>query len=144
MSKKVSQAQNEMMMAPIEDEEVKQALFHMHPGKSLGPDGMSPGFYQKFWPIVGNDIVHMVRKFYEDGILSTQLTNTNIALVPKKNDPQTMADLRPISLCNVVYKIISKVLANRVKQILDGIISDTQSPFIHPRPFNCRQYYGGS
>lgn len=118
------------MLVPIEENEVKQALFSMHPDKSPSPDGMSPGFYQKFWGIVGSDIVQMVRNCFADGVLSTQLTSTNIALVPKKNALQTMADLHLISLCNVVYKVILKVMSNWLKQFLDDIISDTQCAFI--------------
>lgn len=129
----VTQEQNEKLMAPVEVKEVKQALFHMHPDKSPGPDGMSPGFYQKFWHIVGDDIVKVVKQFFEDGLLPKQLTGTNIVLIPKKKAPQTMADLRPISLCNVVYKIISKVMAKRIKHILEFIISGTQSAFIPGR-----------
>lgn len=75
----------------------------MHPDKSLGPDGMSPGFYQKHWSIVGDDVVKVVHAFFETEEFSDQLTSTNIVLVPKKQHPKVMTDLRPISLCNVVY-----------------------------------------
>lgn len=133
MQSKITSEQNEMLMAPVEEKEVKQALFHMHPDKSPGPDGMSPGFYQKFWSTIGEDIVQMVKKFFETGQLDSVLTTTNIALIPKKRNPTYITDIRPISLCNVVYKVISKVLANRLKQVLDSIISDTQSAFIPGR-----------
>ncbi|XP_062103610.1 uncharacterized protein LOC133814696 [Humulus lupulus] len=59
----ITPSQNAMLLAPIEDDEVKSALFHMHPDKSPGPDGMSPGFYQMFWPIVGQDVIHEMKKF---------------------------------------------------------------------------------
>lgn len=133
IARTVTDEHNADLLAPVSDIEVKQALFHMHPDKSPGPDGMSPGFYQRYWDIVGYDIVQVVKQFFTDGILSEQLTSTNIVLIPKKKSPQTMADLRPISLCNIAYKIISKVMANRLKHILPFIISVMQSAFIPGR-----------
>lgn len=125
--------QNEELLLPVEDKEVKTALFHMHPDKSPGPDGMSPGFYQRYWSIVGGDIVLLVKKFFNEGVFDLQLTAANIVLIPKKRNPVAMTDLRPISLCNVVCKIISKVLANRLKSVIDCVISETQSAFIPGR-----------
>lgn len=105
----------------------------MHPDKSLGPDGMSPNFYQKCWNIEKTDMVSIVQHFFEIGKLDDQLKSMNIALIPKKPNPVLMMDLCPISLCNVVYKIISKVLANTFKKVIDSIISDSQSAFIPGR-----------
>lgn len=94
---------------------------------------MSPGFYKKCWKIVKSEIIQIVRRFFETGEIDTELKNTNIALIPKKQQPVFMTDLHLISLCNVVYKIISKMLVNRLNQIIDPIISDTQSAFIPGR-----------
>ncbi|KAL8100588.1 hypothetical protein AgCh_032736 [Apium graveolens] len=94
---------------------------------------MSPGFYQKFWKIMGDDMVTVVRNFLIHGTLEGDIGDTNIVLIPKKKNPVNMTELRPISLCNVVYKVISKVLANRMKVMLDGLISETQSAFIPGR-----------
>lgn len=105
----------------------------MHPDKSPGPDGMSPGFYQKFWHIVRSDIINIIKHTIDTGLIDHQLWDTNIVLIPKKKNPMFMTDLRPISLCSVVYQIISKVIANRVKKINDSIIFDTQSAFIPGR-----------
>lgn len=102
----------------------------MHLDKSLGPDGMSPGFDQKYWKIVGDDIVQLTQQFFSTGKFEHNITNTNIILIPKKQYPSKMADLRPISLCNVVYKVVSKVLTNRLKGIIGYIISKSQSAFI--------------
>ncbi|KAL8118945.1 hypothetical protein AgCh_016437 [Apium graveolens] len=133
IDRKITTAQNDMLLSPVSDVEVKQALFHMHPEKSPGPDGMTPGFYQKIWNILSADVIKVVRQFFDTGVLDEKLIATNIALIPKKRNPQSMKDLRPISLCNVLYKVISKVLANRLKKIIDAIISDTQSAFIPGR-----------
>lgn len=78
----------------MEDEKVKRALFHMHLDKASGPDGMSPGFYQRYWSIVSEDIIRLVKNFFSSGILEDQLTDTNIILIPKKKCPTFMSDLR--------------------------------------------------
>lgn len=99
-------------------EEVKRAIFSMYPDKSPGPDGMSPGFFQKYWHIVGDDVCQLVQNFFLLGKFENNITNTNIVLIPKKLNPSKMTELRPIFLCNVAYKIVSKVLANRLKKVI--------------------------
>uniref|UniRef100_A0A803NFH1 Reverse transcriptase domain-containing protein n=1 Tax=Cannabis sativa TaxID=3483 RepID=A0A803NFH1_CANSA len=118
---------------PIVEEEVKKAVFQMHPDKSPGPDGMTPAFYQKCWPIVKHDVIHCVRKFFEQGIFDNGCGNANVVLIPKKKNPEVMADLRPIALCNVLYKIITKVMVNRMKPFMDVVVSENQSAFIPGR-----------
>ncbi|XP_060972141.1 uncharacterized protein LOC133038108 [Cannabis sativa] len=130
---RITEEQNVLLMESVTAEEIKKALFQMHPHKSPGPDGMTPGFYQKFWHIVGDDIVNLVRSFFNNGTLPRDLNNTNIVLIPKKKVLELMIDLRPISLCNVIYKIISKVLANRLKLVLPDVISSTQRAFLPGR-----------
>ncbi|XP_062088814.1 uncharacterized protein LOC133795381 [Humulus lupulus] len=126
----VNTFQNEELLKPILDDEVKVALFQMHPDKAPDPDGMGPNFFQHHWGIVGADIVNMVKDFFVSGTLHTGLNETNLVLIPKKKNFSTMSDLRPIALCNVLYKVISKVLANPMRGLIDQIISDTQSTFI--------------
>ncbi|XP_062028441.1 uncharacterized protein LOC133744326 [Rosa rugosa] len=96
---------NESLLAPYSMEEVRNALFQMHPSKAPGPDGMSPFFFHKYWDLVGSEV----------------------------KEVQNMSQLRPISLCNVLYKIASKVLANRLKVLLPAIISPQQSAFVPDR-----------
>lgn len=74
---------------------------------------------------MGTNIVFTVKSFFDMGSLDKQLINTNIVLIPKKKSPATMSYLRTISLCNVVYKIISNVLAYRLKKVIDSVITDT-------------------
>ena len=114
-------------------EEVRQALFQMHPSKSLGSDGMSPFFFQKYWNIVGNDVIESILSVLNSGHMLRKMNFTHIALIPKKNDPLLMADYRPISLTNIVSRILSKVMANRLKRVLPNVISEAQSAFVPNR-----------
>ncbi|GAU22005.1 hypothetical protein TSUD_111440, partial [Trifolium subterraneum] len=105
----------------------------MHPDKSPGPDGFNPAFYQRFWEQCSDDIFSAASIWLERGYFPTSLNETNICLIPKCDNPTSMKDLRPISLCNVLYKMISKVLANRLKCCLDKCVSQEQSAFVEGR-----------
>lgn len=105
----------------------------MHPSKSPGPNGFSVIFYTKYWGLVGDEVCSLVLRFLNHGSRPDNLNDTNVVLIPKIKNPKEMKDLRPISLCNVSYKLISKVLANRLKVILPDIIEDNQSAFVHGR-----------
>ena len=105
--------------------EVKTALFQMRPTKAPKPDGMNALFYQKFWHVVGNDVTNVVLDFLNTGNMLPEINYTHIFLIPKVKSLEKMSDFRPISLCNVIYKIISKVLANRLKLLLPQLISPT-------------------
>jgi hypothetical protein len=105
----------------------------MHPLKSLGPDGFSACFYQQSWHIVKAKVCQAVLGFLNHDIFYADLNSTYIALIPKIKSPTSVTEYRPISLCNVLYKLIAKVLANRLKKVLPFIISPTQSAFIPGR-----------
>ncbi|GAU31848.1 hypothetical protein TSUD_114590 [Trifolium subterraneum] len=105
----------------------------MHPDKSPGSYGFNPAFYQRFWEQCSDDIFSVASTWLERGYFPTSLNETNICLIPKCDNPTSMKDLRPISLCNVLYKMISKVLANRLKCCLDKCVSQEQSAFVEAR-----------
>ncbi|XP_062008585.1 uncharacterized protein LOC133725376 [Rosa rugosa] len=130
---KVSREMNDDLCAPYSAEEIKAALFQMYPTKAPGPDGMPPLFFQQYWEVVGPDVVAAVQGFLHSGRLLGSLNYTHICLIPKVPNPEHMSDLRPIALCNVIYKICSKAVANRLKRILDILISPVQSAFIPGR-----------
>ena len=91
---------------------------------------MSSFFYQKYWHIVGTSVSTAVLSVLNSSKILRKINFTYLSLIPKKENPKKMSDYRPISLCNVLYKIISKVLANRLKIVLSIIISDSQSAFV--------------
>uniref|UniRef100_A0A2N9GPG8 Reverse transcriptase domain-containing protein n=1 Tax=Fagus sylvatica TaxID=28930 RepID=A0A2N9GPG8_FAGSY len=133
VNSRVTPEVNQRLLQPFTADEVRMALFQMHPSKAPGPDGMSSFFFQKYWNIVGADVVAAVLSVLNSGKILRKINLTHISLIPKKKNPERMSEYRPISLCNVVYKIISKVLANRLKVVLPCIISDSQSAFVPGR-----------
>lgn len=129
----VTSRENEDLIAEVTMEEVKEAVFSMHPDKSPGPDGLNPAFFQSFWKVVGADVVTFCQTFMNTGALPDEVNHSLVCLIPKVKVPQTMADIRTISLCNVLVRILSKVMNNRFKSCLNTIISDKQSAFIEGR-----------
>ncbi|PRQ20031.1 putative RNA-directed DNA polymerase [Rosa chinensis] len=105
----------------------------MNPNKAPGPDGFNCCFFQKAWSIIGEDVVAAVKEFFSSGLLLKELNSTIITLVPKVANPTTMSDFRPISCCNTLYKIIAKLLANKLKGVLHLIVGPSQSAFIPGR-----------
>jgi hypothetical protein len=130
---RVTNEMNSQLLGKVMKEEVHQALLQMAPLKSPRPDGFPAAFYQHHWNLVEEEVVTAVREFFNNGCIDPDINFTHIALVPKKKNPVGVSDFRPISLFNVVYKILSKVLANRLKYILPVIISCNQSAFIPGR-----------
>ena len=105
-------------------DEVKMALNQMAPLKSPGPDGMPPLFFQHYWDLVGKDITTSILFFLNLASLPKNLNHTFITLILKVKNLELVSDFRPISLCNVLYKLFSKVLVNKLKKILPHIISE--------------------
>lgn len=105
---------NDALTKSVTTEEIKIAAFQMGPLKAPGSDGYLGIFYQKYWQIVEEDVCAAVKNFFEGGHILKEMNHTNIILIPKVNSPESMSQFRPISLCRFNYKIISKILANRL------------------------------
>ena len=101
----------------------------MAPLKAPGPDGMPPPFYQHYWHLIGDDVAKAVIFCLLNGHLPPELNQTYLTLIPKVKNLEKVYEFRPIAFCNVLYKLVSKVFANRLKKILPHIISETQSVF---------------
>lgn len=105
----------------------------MPSNKAPGPDGYTAEFFKASWGIVGKDFTIAVQSFFTKGFIPKGLNTTILALIPKKDVAVEMKDYRPISCCNVLYKVISKILANRLKGMLPQCISYNQSAFVKNR-----------
>jgi hypothetical protein len=114
-------------------DEIKQTLFSLGSDKSPGPDGMSALFYKHYWKVINQDLIEAVTSFFTRGHILTEINHTFITLIPKSDKAAKVNQFRPISLCNTIYKIISKILAARLKPLLHKVISPWQSAFVPGR-----------
>jgi len=127
----VTETMNNTFCAPDTREEVDYALKQMHLYQAPVPDEMNPFLFQRFWDIIGNYITTAVISILNGHAIPPKLNHTFVAFIPKKTKSDLISDFYPISLCNVIYKLITKVISNRLKPLLPFIISDTQRAFVH-------------
>ena len=121
------------MEIPFNTLEFKKAIFQMGATKSPGSDSMPALFSQKYWNIVGLEVTEAVLNFLNYGDFIDKINQTFIFLIPKVKSLENMKQFHLISLCNVFYKIISRVLPNKLKIIFPSIISTTHSAFVQNR-----------
>ena len=129
----ISDEENMQLISVPTPIEIKEAAFSINADKAPGPDGFSAGFFQTHWGTLGPDIVREVQGFFSGNPLPPNVNDTNIRLIPKINKPQKVSDYRPIALCNVYYKIYSKLLTRRLQPLMDKLISENQSAFVPGR-----------
>lgn len=113
--------------------ELHSIIKKMRSNASPGPDGLNAAFFKTAWPWISQDVHKVVTDFYSTAFLQPELNQTFITLIPKKMHPVLPQDFRPISLCNVIYKLISKSLADRLKPQLPNYIDHSQATFIENR-----------
>uniref|UniRef100_A0A803QG19 Reverse transcriptase domain-containing protein n=1 Tax=Cannabis sativa TaxID=3483 RepID=A0A803QG19_CANSA len=114
-------------------EEIKRVVWKLNPLKALGPDGFFGIFYRKYWETVGEDICGMVQDFFRSGRFVGKLSHTFLCLIPKTDNPYSFDHFRPISLCNFSYKVIARIITDRLKLVLDKLVSPLQSAFLPGR-----------
>lgn len=133
MMPKVTPEMNEYLCQPFIEEEITEALVQMCPTKAPGPDGLPAAFYRKHWTIVKQEVITTCLHILNTAGTIAPLNHTFIALIPKTAKPRKVTEFRPISLCNVIYRIVTKTMANRLKTILHTVINSSQSAFIPNR-----------
>lgn len=113
--------------------EIKNAIFSIHDAKASGSDGYTANFFKSTWSITWPLLTHAVSEFFTFERLLRQWNTTLVAMIPKSGHAHAVGDFRPIACGNVIYKVISKILFNRLIPILDGIVDKSQSAFIQGR-----------
>ncbi|XP_072999168.1 uncharacterized protein [Typha latifolia] len=126
---RILKSEGELLVAPPSDEDITATLKNLVPDCASGPDRLNAKFMQNLWPCFKNDICSTVRKFFTDSEMDRGLNKTVIALILKKDQAMKIGDFWLISLCNTIYKVISKLVAARIKPYLNYIISKTQNAF---------------
>ncbi|MCH85138.1 cysteine-rich receptor-like protein kinase, partial [Trifolium medium] len=121
------------MTKPFTVDEVKAAVWDCGSFKSPGPDGINLGFFKDFWTELQGDVMQFISEFHRNGRLTKGLNSTFIALISKVDSPQRLNDFRPISLVGSLYKILAKVLANRLRLVIGSVISESQTAFVKDR-----------
>jgi hypothetical protein len=129
----VTLEQNEALMRPITQEEVDQAVKEMPPGKAPGPDGFTSDFFHYCWEMIREEVWQVVEESRTSGQVLSALNATFLMLIPKEERVTHPKQYRPITLCNVIYKIITKVIAMRLKPILPFVISKEKAGYMEGR-----------
>jgi len=130
---KLSFMETGSLTKPFSVDEIKSAMWDYDSFKSLGPDDINFRFIKNFWHEMKDDIVRFVTKFHRNGKLSKSINSTFIALIPIVDSPQYLNDFRPILLVGSLYKILAKILANWLRQVIGSVVSEVQSAFVKNR-----------
>nr|GEX09959.1 RNA-directed DNA polymerase, eukaryota, reverse transcriptase zinc-binding domain protein [Tanacetum cinerariifolium] len=118
---------------PITRAEVRSAVWGCGENKSLGPDGFTFEFFRKYWDILGVDFCAAIDWFFEHCTFARGCNSSFITLIPKTQDPKFISDFRPISLIGSRYKVVTKILANRLSLVIFDLISDVKTAFLPNR-----------
>eukprot|EP00253_Pinus_taeda_P018186 PITA_18186 len=133
IERKITEEHNNKLEQDPTVEEIREATFSMQQDKAPGPDGFAVAFYRQHWETIKKDFVRMVKNAFRNHKLGDNTNSSHIALIPKEANPKSFDRFRPISLCNVSYKIITKIIANKLKKLLPLLISENQGGFVPKR-----------
>ena len=129
----ISDEWKDRLSRKVDETEISAALSQMAPLKSPGGDGIQAVFFKNFWDQMGPSVIKLISNAFETNCIPSGLSDSLLALIPKIDPPVGCKDFRLIGLCNTVYKLITKVIANRIKPVLDGLIHPSQTSFVPGR-----------
>ena len=119
----ISQQEADTLELPFMEEEVHLALMDMNGDKAPGPDGFTGAFWQFCWEFVKEEVLEMFKEFHEQNVFLKSLNTMFLVLIPTKGGAEELGDFRPISLFGGLYKLLAKVLANRIKNVIGRVVS---------------------
>ena len=122
--------ETEVLELLFTEEEIHSILMEMNGDKAPGPDGFTVAFWQTCWEFVKEEIVDLFKEFYDQRSFAKSLNTTFLVLIPKKGGAEDLGDFRPISLLGGLYKLLAKVLANRLKKVLEKVVFGDQNAFV--------------
>ena len=130
---RVTDGMNAVLTRSVSKNEVREAVFGIRSSSAPGADGFTGFFFQKYWSIIGPQVTLEIQNFFLQETFPKEWNFTQLCLLPKKKKPDKMTDLRPISLCSVLYKIISRIMVKRLQPFLPDLVSPNQSAFVADR-----------
>ncbi|GKV12840.1 hypothetical protein SLEP1_g23934 [Rubroshorea leprosula] len=131
--KQVQPEDNRQLIEAFTADEIKAAIWECDSSKAPGPDRFNFRFVKSEWEVIKEDVIEFLQEFHKNSKMVRGLNSSFIVLVPKVDNPQKIEEYRPISLIGVIYKILAKILANRLKKVLDELIGEQQMAFISGR-----------
>lgn len=129
----VQEELNHSLTSPVTMKELRAAFDQMDPDKAPGPDGFTTRFFKACWPLINKNLHIMVLKSQTCAKIEGSTNSAFLALIPKEKEARNFDRFRPISLCNTGYKLVTKIIANRIKGILPRLIPENQGGFIQGR-----------
>lgn len=131
--KNLKEGDKNALIQEFSEEDIRTAVWDCDNDKSLGPNGVNFKFVKEFWNELKADFFRVMTEFHQNGKIVKGANSSFMVLIPKKTNPMKISDFRPISLIGCIYKVLSKVLANKIKKVIGSVISETQSAFISGR-----------
>jgi hypothetical protein len=122
-----------LLEEPFSQEEIDSSVKALPNDKSPGPDGFNNEFLKKNWPIISHDFYKLCSAFFDNTVCLRSINSSFITLVPKVDLPRKVTNIRSISLLNSSIKLITKMLANRLQQIITSLVHKNQYGFIKTR-----------
>ncbi|CAN1822862.1 Transposon TX1 uncharacterized 149 kDa protein [Linum perenne] len=129
----IKAATNQDLLASVKEEEIRQAVFATGLHQAPGPDGFTGLFFQRYWEIIKFDVISAVKDFFRRGHMLRGFNHTWLTLIPTVAEVTSMTQVRPIGLCTVFYKSISKIIAARLAIILPDLVNPAQNRFVRGR-----------